>query len=133
MLMILQRQTETPLSTQGEIVSDGAFMAWSLERPGPQFESDYHRIPAGTYDITMYSSPHFGRMIPLLMNVPGRSNIEIHYANYPGDLKGCIGVGMQQGKDAIYNSRMKFDEIEPIIEQACKTEGCSIEIRDIVP
>jgi hypothetical protein len=106
-------------------------MAWSLERPGPQFESDYHRIPAGVYDITLYPSPHFGRLIPLLMNVPGRSNIEIHWANYPGDLKGCIGVGMQQGKDAIYNSRMKFDEIFPLIQVAVEHEGCSIDVRDI--
>ena len=132
MKMTLQRQTETPLSTSGEITVDGLFMAWSLERPQPRYPSDYHCIPAGTYRITLYPSPHFGRLIPLLNDVPGRSTIEIHWANKPTDLKGCIGVGTMRSADAIWNSREKFDEIWPLIQASVNTqEGCWIEVRDI--
>jgi hypothetical protein len=32
-------------------------------------------------------------LIPRLHEVPGRTDIEIHPANYDTDLRGCIGVG----------------------------------------
>ncbi len=49
-------------------------------------------IPCGTYKITLYDSPHFKRMLPLLHNVEGFEGILIHGGNTVVDTKGCILV-----------------------------------------
>ena len=49
-------------------------------------------IPAGTYEVEMYNSPHFGRKLPHLLNVPGFEYILIHRGNTTIDTKGCILV-----------------------------------------
>lgn len=98
-------------------------------------------IPAGRYRVTVAYSPHFKRRMPLLVGIPGRSEIEMHWGNYTGDLpstvavehsdtRGCILVGRVRGVDVIYASRSAFDELFPLIDEADKTEGCWITIVD---
>src|SRR5712664_2040049 len=131
MRLVLQRQTENSICTMGEIQINGFFSAWTLERQGPQFPSDFHRIDAGIYPITIYPSPHFGRPMPLL-TVPGHQWIEIHYGNWPRNSHGCILVGSQRGENLLYNTKLKFDELFPVIEAAVSTaEGCDIQVLDI--
>jgi len=130
MNLVLQRQTKSPQSTQGEMTLDDQHVCWTLERPLPEYPADFHCIPAGTYPISLYPSPHFGRLMPLLA-VPGHSGIEIHYGNYPLDSKGCILVGKEKSQDAVWHSREMFAELFPVIQAAIEGEGCSIEIRDI--
>ena len=130
MRLALQRQTENPVCTMGEMAIAGSFAAWTLERQGPQFPADFHRIDAGIYPITIYNSPHFGRPMPLL-TVPEHQWIEIHYGNWPRNSHGCILVGSQRGTNMIYNTQLKFDELFPVIEAAVNTEGCDIQILDI--
>jgi len=125
MLLTVQRLKRTTLSVSGEMTNAGAWLAWTLEN------AEY-AIPAGTYPITLYPSPKFGRLMPLINDVPGRSNIEIHWANTPDDLEGCVGVGTMHSADAIWNSREKFAELYPIIEAAVNSEGCDIQIIDPV-
>ena len=50
-------------------------------------------IPAGIYQIGILFSPHFNRYNPHILNVPGRDGIEIHTANWPDQLKGCLAPG----------------------------------------
>lgn len=56
-------------------------------------ENDKYIIPDGNYSITYTYSPRFGRKMPLISPVPGRSGIRIHAANYPWQLRGCIALG----------------------------------------
>lgn len=49
-------------------------------------------IPEGTYTLMPYASPKFGRVVPLLEGVQGRTYIEIHAAGKPEDVRGCIGT-----------------------------------------
>ena len=49
-------------------------------------------IPEGTYELTLTMSPKFGKVLPLLGNVPGRSGIRIHRGTKPEHSKGCILV-----------------------------------------
>jgi hypothetical protein len=49
-------------------------------------------IPPGIYDVLFMWSEHFQQIMPHIM-VPGRTAIEIHWANYPVQLEGCIAVG----------------------------------------
>ena len=49
-------------------------------------------IPAGTYPIAVTWSPKFKRMMPLLLNVPGRNGIRVHRGTRPEHSRGCILV-----------------------------------------
>ena len=49
-------------------------------------------IPDGTYPVSVTFSPRFKRMLPLLMQVPGRSGIRIHRGTKPEHSRGCILV-----------------------------------------
>src|ERR1700693_4777297 len=113
MRMVPQRQTENSVCTMGEITIAGNFAAWSLEQPGPQFPSGFHRVEAGIFPIKLYESPHFGRLMPLLVDPP-HEWIEIHWGNWPRNSHGCILVGTMRGENILYNTREKFDELFPI-------------------
>jgi hypothetical protein len=66
-------------------------------------------IPAGEYNIQLINSPHFGKVY-LVKDVPNRSMVEMHSANFMGDsrycdtqLEGCIALGEKIG--AMRNSK----------------------------
>ena len=41
-------------------------------------------VPAGVYDVALTRSPKFGRMLPILIDVPGMTGIRIHRGKYVG-------------------------------------------------
>ena len=49
-------------------------------------------IPCGTYPVKVTWSPKFKRMLPLVLNVPGRSGIRVHQGTKPEHSRGCILV-----------------------------------------
>ncbi len=49
-------------------------------------------IPVGIYEVRVTYSPRFKRMLPLVMQVPGRSGIRFHRGTRPEHSKGCILV-----------------------------------------
>lgn len=49
-------------------------------------------IPVGIYAIRVTWSPRFKRMLPLVMQVHGRSGIRFHRGTKPEHSKGCILV-----------------------------------------
>ena len=55
-------------------------------------ENTDYIIPTGTYPIAVTWSPKFKRMLPLLLNVPGRSGIRVHRGTRPEHSRGCILV-----------------------------------------
>ena len=55
-------------------------------------ENDDFIIPCGTYPIAVTWSPKFKRMLPVVLNVPGRSGIRFHRGTRPEHSKGCILV-----------------------------------------
>ena len=55
-------------------------------------ENDDCIIPAGTYPVKVTWSPKFKRMLPLVLNVPGRSGIRVHRGTKPEHSRGCILV-----------------------------------------
>lgn len=73
-------------------------------------------IPVGTYLIKMDWSPRFQMLTPHLQDVPGRTFIEIHPANKPEDLEGCIGVGESQEEDWIGLSRVAFAKLLTLLK-----------------
>jgi hypothetical protein len=49
-------------------------------------------IPTGTYPLTFMWSDHFQQIMPHV-GVPNRSAIEVHWANWPEQLEGCLALG----------------------------------------
>lgn len=75
-------------------------------------------IAAGRYRVIINKSKRFGRMMPLLLNVPGRDGIRIHTGNVADDVTGCILVGQEREADTILRSRLALDVLQPKIADA---------------
>ncbi|HUB85314.1 MAG TPA: DUF5675 family protein [Rhizomicrobium sp.] len=146
----LRRIAETPLSTSGELHgADGAFLSCILERGA--HNPVHRRIPAGLYRINRkpFGASHFDatfrRMIGesykgilWLPDVPGRSNIEIHTANFVSQLEGCLATGgavvrETDGDFAIAGgtSRPAFAHVYAALSSAIDAGGAQLLIKDI--
>lgn len=92
----LQRDIKTDAVTLGSLSIDGAFECFTLEDPVRPEGVKIHgetAIPAGRYRVILTQSPRFGRVLPLLLEVPGFEGVRIHPGNDTGDTEGCILVG----------------------------------------
>lgn len=105
--------------TFGKLTSnDGKFFCYTLERP---VDGDHPCIPAGSYKVTI-DDHHPGTpgayRCPELMNVPGRSQIQIHIANRVVELLGCIAPGGRIGADCVEESGAAFRRLMAYLEGA---------------
>jgi Family of unknown function (DUF5675) len=105
MLLNLQRDqiNEDADSVFGQLSIDDVFECLTLERLSKI-------IPAGTYPIQFYFSPHNQLLVPQIL-VPNREYIEIHPANYATQLLGCVAPGTVHNQNAISNSRFAFSQL----------------------
>ncbi len=91
----LKRHLQTLTGTYGELSVNGEFWP-TVERPADD-PAGHPCIPAGTYAMHL-GTHHEGQpdAYPCywIDGVPGRSAIEIHAANTPDELLGCIAPGM---------------------------------------
>jgi hypothetical protein len=120
------------ICTIGEFYIDGELECFTLEDQVRPFEE--HKvfgltaIPYGTYDVDVTFSPHFGRLLPLVKNVPGFEGVRIHPGNTAADTEGCLLLGTGVAGDTITNSRKAFDAAyEKIKEAHDKGERITIE------
>lgn len=102
------------------IVNDFLFVAKTMELPNRNNERRVSCIPAGSYVCSQTYSPHFGKPTYELMNVPQRSAIRIHPANFAQELLGCIALGsalkdlnMDGAQDVIHsgNTCVEFEKL----------------------
>lgn len=108
----INRIKSGPNGTFGELrIDDPTFVliCVTCELPWVDNHPRTSCVPVGTYVFNNYNSPKHG---PTWMTneVPGRSMIEIHAANWPSELLGCIGVGRDyvenfNGRPGITNSK----------------------------
>lgn len=95
-------RTYTPNETLGALfVLEGSkklFEGVSIELPNKGNQHNISCIPEGVYDMIKIVSPTKGKCF-LLLNVPNRSNVEMHIGNYATgkkvDTKGCILPGLR--------------------------------------
>lgn len=126
--------------TMGEIVLEGAHL-FTLEDPlvydpTPDASDDDALanakgktcIPFGRYELVLYNSARNKRLVPLLLEVPGRSMIEIHILNTAEDTEGCIGVGLNRSAGRITRSREAFDQFMNHFTVRVHREKCYLNI-----
>lgn len=136
----------TAILTRHSSGDDGTFGVLSLwklafytgELPWRANKPELSCIPAGIYTCTLKYSPHFKKDRYHLENVPGRSDIMIHPANFMGDtrrgylaeVKGCISVGKFfstiNGQKAI----LKTDDAVKSLENFLNGEDFILEIQN---
>jgi hypothetical protein len=120
---ILRRTESTVQGTFGTMETDSFLQFDSLELPWKDNQSDISCIPTGIYICTWRKSPLRGYCYHI-ENVPGRTAIEIHAANFAGDtslgfraeLLGCIalgtGIGHSHGQKCLFNSKIALTRFE---------------------
>lgn len=130
------------VGTVGELHCDWGLTGFSLEDEAredpnpstPQNEAKIYgktAIPAGSYHLVLGYSPHFKRELPHLEDVPGFTEVMIHGANTPLDLKGCVGVGRRRTTTGIADCAGVVDEIVSQLRAAeQRGEASSITVED---
>jgi hypothetical protein len=110
------RDQETHNSVGGQLWYQGMFACYTLEpsrmtpvRPG------HPCIPAGTYRARLTRSPHLGYICPELIDVPERSDIRIHVANWPMQLLGCTALGHRRSLDLVELSGVAFHSLMKVL------------------
>ena len=109
MIVTLRRDVLTSDYTLGQVSIDGVFFCYSLEDPvreeiGPDGYFWLPRmkvkgktaIPSGRYPVVAWNSPRFGRLLPLIQNVPDFSGILMHAGNDTDDTEGCPLLGAKR-------------------------------------
>lgn len=120
MTLLLKRRPSADGVTLGELFVDGVRRCFTLEdavRLGPKIAHET-AIPAGRYRVGITPSQRFGRMLPILLDVPGFTGVRIHPGNTKEDTSGCILVGQRAAVDSVAGSRLALEGLQPMIAGA---------------
>jgi len=124
----LRRYKSRANTTLGSLYIDGEFQCFTLEdvvrevigEPVSKWKvKGETAIPVGRYEVQLTLSQRFGRILPILLNVPGFSGIRIHSGNTTADTEGCILVGENlQGGNTILQSRAAMSGLMAKLQDA---------------
>ena len=106
-MVYLERFAYLESGTVGRVLA-GDWECYSIERPWLNNRPNVSCIPEGDYTCQPFSGNRFKDVVQI-MDVPGRTFILFHTANWPHEVEGCIGVGNYFVSDArnpaVYNSK----------------------------
>lgn len=137
MKLLLERLQIDPDVTIGSLSIDGRRTCWTLEDPVREAPgkpvADWKipgqtAIPYGTYAVQITQSMRFGRLLPLLIAVPGFTGVRIHPGNTTADTEGCILVGEVRLAKSLGASRRAFIPLFDELQQALRQGGVTLEI-----
>lgn len=132
----LKRKFKGEKYTIGDLYIDGDFFCNTMEdtvrnltekcpytpkwQPCKCKEKVYARtaIPAGTYKVTLGESPKFGRILPIVHNVPHFLGILIHTGQTEENSAGCIIVGKNTVKGKVLYSKVTMAALMEKLEKA---------------
>lgn len=112
---LLKRRIFTEKSVIGELYIPQGVFCHTLEPP--LGHPTHPCIPLGTYPLKISWSPKFKADLPHILDVPGRSAIEIHVGNAPEDTEGCILVGYGYGLNYVDDSAVAFRKLMMILRE----------------
>lgn len=75
-------------------------------------------IPCGVYRVILSLSVHFGRILPLLLDVLGFEGVRLHPGNTEADSEGCILLGDIRFVTYIGASRIAAARVQAKIQAA---------------
>jgi hypothetical protein len=102
---------------------------YTLELPWLDNKRGESCIPVGTYKLKRHTSPKFGKCF-WLQDVPNRSEILIHPANYTRQLRGCIAVGLDHA-DIDKDGELDTTSSRKAMQELLKYNLTEIEIVEI--
>ena len=115
--------------TIGKLYIDGVYFCDTLEDTDRGMKQDMQlpelkeikvagrtAIPTGKYCVYLTKSPRFGRVLPLVYDVPAFSGIRIHSGNTHDDTQGCILVGQNKIVGRVINSRQTMDKLMELLD-----------------
>lgn len=116
----LTRFETGPDGTFGDFVSDSGFHCYIVEKPWADNKQDESCIPSGSYKCEVKESPKFGAKVYHVLDVPGRTGVLFHAANWARQLLGCLAPGRAIGdvlglkgvmssKDALWGLEQDMD------------------------
>jgi hypothetical protein len=127
MLLEVKREPSAQGCTLGSLSVDSEFECFTLEdvvREVPEEAVETWKIPgetaipSGTYAVIVNMSTRFGKLLPLLLHVPGFQGVRIHSGNVAADTEGCILVGSRRTGSAVLDSRLAFRALFAKIQAA---------------
>jgi hypothetical protein len=112
-------RTYYPDGTNGEIRHVGQPVCLTIELPWLQNRRNVSCIPEGRYRLRKRFTPRHGLHV-LVVDVPGRSGILIHPANYAKtELRGCIApVTALTGPGSGRQSRLANEKLKDLVFNA---------------
>ena len=132
MKLTLKRYQSKEGTTLGRLFVGSTFICYTLEDAiRDEKIKGETAIPPGEYVVNVTMSPRFGKLLPLLNNVPNYEGVRIHPGNTKRDTEGCILPGDFVSVDGqtIYNSRIAFGKVFDAINKAIKAkETVTIEV-----
>ncbi len=127
------RKTGNANFTEGRMYINGEFECYTIEDAVRDVKiQNKTSIPSGTYNVIMTMSKRFGKVMPLIENVPNFTGVRIHAGNTSKDTEGCIIVGALNDSfddDFIGASKVAVNRLYPKISKALsKKETVTLEI-----
>ena len=119
MIVEIKRDPDDPHSVPSKVYVNARFQCFGMEpaRVNP-VHAGHPCISAGTFKLERTKSPHLHYITPELLNVPGRSDIRWHIANFPKDILGCLAVGKTRKADFVGESAAAFEELMKVLDAA---------------
>lgn len=121
MKLVLERLQFDADVTIGSLSADGDFLAWTCEDTvrgnGDPATVDQWKVPGasaipyGHYKVGVTMSARFGKLLPILLAVPGFEGIRIHPGNTAADTEGCILPGRMRLAKSVGQSQLAFADV----------------------
>lgn len=129
--VILERTESNEHGVFGQIVLPDRTL-FTAERPWLNNANMISCVPVGEYRCEWTFSQRFQRKLYELQDVPGRTSIRIHPANYVHQLNGCIALGTElklfAGELMLFKSGIAVESLHLFL----KLKPFILEIRDAV-
>jgi len=119
MRLYIDRRYLKPNYTIGRFYINGAPFCDSLEdtvREDGILIPGKTAIQQGMYKVLLTFSNRFNRILPEIIDVPGRSAIRIHPGNTEQDTTGCILVGLNKLPGVLIESRKYSADLNIILQ-----------------
>ena len=128
--LTLIRDFQDNEATLGKLLFNDSPVCFTLEHPWRDNQSKISCIPLGTYQGQVQLSPHFGRYLPELLDVPGRSQILMHVGNTAKDTLGCILLGLSRNTEehSIGQSRVAT---QALLDQLAEYDGFTLTVEQL--